>query len=117
MAEKEAVVKSYTLTITGPEREGIARRIDRFMAWLHTASSWGHSGIVAMSLDGDGWEKVKVDGIGSGSVEYIRWRRGRSQMMRVEYLSQEDNSGSPWAASGKCHSDSTRPSKEEVSGG
>jgi hypothetical protein len=51
--------KTFTIT-TSP---AIMRRIERFLALLHFASNWGHSGIFGMPLDGDGSEKVKVDPI------------------------------------------------------
>lgn len=35
-------------------------RIERFLALLHHNSNYGHSGLFAMALDGDGAEKVRV---------------------------------------------------------
>lgn len=41
----------------------VMRRIERFLALLHFSSSFGHSGVFAMALDGGGSEKVRVDPI------------------------------------------------------
>lgn len=38
----------------------LMRRFERFLAMLHHNSAWGHSGLFAMPLDGDGVEKIKV---------------------------------------------------------
>ena len=40
--------------------EKIMERLERFLALLHYNSSFGHSGLFAMPLDGDGEEKIKV---------------------------------------------------------
>lgn len=42
---------------TSPE---VMERIERFFALLHHNSSFGHSGIFAMPLDGDGADRVVV---------------------------------------------------------
>lgn len=42
---------------TSPE---IMERLERFLALLHYNSSFGHSGLFAMPLDGDGSDKVVV---------------------------------------------------------
>lgn len=41
----------------------VLRRLERFLALLHYSSIFGHTGLFAMPLDGDGNEKVKVEGI------------------------------------------------------
>lgn len=51
--------KTFTIT-AGP---ALMRRIERFLALLHFNSSFGHSAIFAMPLDGDGSEKVKIEPI------------------------------------------------------
>ena len=38
-------------------------KIERWLAWLHLNTRWGHSGTVAMDCDGDGADRVSVDGI------------------------------------------------------
>ncbi len=50
--------KTKTFTITTSPK--LMKRIERFLALLHFNSSFGHSATFAMSLDGDGCEKVKV---------------------------------------------------------
>lgn len=50
--------KTKTFTITTSPR--LMKRIERFLALLHFNSGFGHSGTFAMSLDGDGCEKVKI---------------------------------------------------------
>ena len=42
------------------------KKIDRLMSWLYFSSHWGHSGTVAIDLDGDGSEKVDVVGVNHG---------------------------------------------------
>ncbi len=41
----------------------LIKRIERFLAFLHFNSHFGHSGLFAMSLDGDGCEKVEIKGL------------------------------------------------------
>ena len=53
----EKIEKTFKIT-TSPE---IMKRIERFFALLHWNSRFGHSGIFAMSLDGDGSEGVTVN--------------------------------------------------------
>ena len=38
-------------------------RIERFFAFLHFNSRFGHSGLFAMPLDGDGDGEVTIDGL------------------------------------------------------
>lgn len=38
----------------------VMERIERFLALLHHSSNFGHSGLFAMPLDGDGADKVTV---------------------------------------------------------
>ena len=54
-------METRTFTITASAV--LLRRIERFLALLHYNSGFGHSGLFAMPLDGDGNEKVKVDGL------------------------------------------------------
>lgn len=53
--------ETRTFTVTGSPL--ILNRLTRLLALLHFASSYGHSGLFAMPLDGDGSEKVKVAGL------------------------------------------------------
>lgn len=53
--------ETKTFTITASPT--LMRRIERFLALLHFNSSFGHSAIFGMALDGDGSEKVKVEPI------------------------------------------------------
>ena len=50
---REEVTRTFKIT-TSPE---VMRRFERFLAFLHWNSRYGHSGIFAMSLDGDGAER------------------------------------------------------------
>lgn len=50
------VTKTFEITTT----LNIMKRLERFFALLHFNSGFGHSGLFAMSLDGDGNEKVNV---------------------------------------------------------
>ena len=40
--------------------QSVMERIERFLALLHYNSCFGHSGLFAMALDGDGSDKVTV---------------------------------------------------------
>jgi hypothetical protein len=55
--------KMITKTITITTDSTMMKRIERFLALLHYNSCFGHSGLFGMYLDGDGWEKVKVEGL------------------------------------------------------
>lgn len=50
--------ETRTFTITTSSR--VMRRFERFLALLHFNSSFGHSALFGMALDGDGSEKVEV---------------------------------------------------------
>lgn len=55
-ANRPEVTKTFTVT-TSPE---LMARLERFLALLHFNSNFGHSGMFAMPLDGDGSEKIRV---------------------------------------------------------
>lgn len=57
--EKGKETRAFEIT-TSPR---IMKRIERFLALLHYNSSFGHSAMFGMSLDGDGSEKAEVKGI------------------------------------------------------
>ena len=84
MKEKE------TITITIETTSDVMLRIKRLLAWLHFNSSWGHSGTVAMSLDGDGWDKVKISGLDfSEYKDYVHHKMMRTKDMKVEYAGED----------------------------
>ena len=56
MTENSKITKTFNIT-TSPK---IMRRIERFFALLHWSSRFGHSGLFAMPLDGDGEDSVTV---------------------------------------------------------
>lgn len=51
------IIKTYTVTFASPH---LVRRFERFLALLHFNSGFGHSGLFAMALDGDGDEKITL---------------------------------------------------------
>ena len=51
------ITKTFTITTS----LGVMKRIENFLSLLHWNSRIGHSGIFAMSLDGDGPNSVTVD--------------------------------------------------------
>ena len=57
MKEESKITKTFTITTS---RE-VMKRIEHFLALLHFNSIFGHSGLFAMHLDGDGPEKVRVN--------------------------------------------------------
>lgn len=77
--EDKSVTKSFKITTATPDT---MRRFERFLSLLHY--NGGHSGIFAMSFDGDGHEKMKVDpppdkelakgkdGVAGADVELVR---------------------------------------------
>lgn len=48
--------KTFTIT-ANPE---MMLKIERFLAWLHYNSAWGHSATIAIDCDGDGSDTVTV---------------------------------------------------------
>lgn len=53
-------MKKVTRTFEVTTSPDVMKRLERFLALLHFNSGFGHSGLFAMSLDGDGPEKVEV---------------------------------------------------------
>ena len=53
---EERITKTFAIT-TSPD---VMERFERFLALLHYNSCFGHSGLFAMPLDGDGSDKVEV---------------------------------------------------------
>ncbi len=80
------ITKTYTVTCNG---ESVLRRVDRLMAWLDRASRAGHSGVVAVSLDGDGQERCLVSPLDPDSKKHVTRLNGKSREMRVEYLNSD----------------------------
>lgn len=81
--------EQINVTIRGDEESML--RLKRLLAWLHWNSRWGHSGTVAMSLDGDGWDKIEIDGIDLTPYKsYVDKRMVHEKQMRVEYASSEE---------------------------
>jgi len=65
-------------------------KIKRLLAWLHIMGRWGHSGRVAIALDGDGDEQVTINGIDiSEHTDYLNTLR--SFTMSVEYINSADS--------------------------
>lgn len=62
-------VESKTFTITASPI--VLRRIERFLALLHFNSRFGHSGLFAMPLDGDGNEKVHIQPIDKNLMRQV----------------------------------------------
>lgn len=81
-----------TLTLTIEATTDVMLRFKRLLAWLHFNSGWGHSGTVAMSLDGDGWDKLRIiSGYNPQEhSEYVSHKMIRDKNMRVEYASSEE---------------------------
>lgn len=52
------ITKKYEITFSDPY---IMERFERLLALFHFNSSFGHSGMFGMSLDGDGPEKIKIN--------------------------------------------------------
>ncbi|HND47903.1 MAG TPA: hypothetical protein PLL95_05040 [Anaerolineales bacterium] len=50
------VTKTFTITAT-PQ---MMLKIERFLAWMHFNTAWGHSATIALDCDGDGSDKVSV---------------------------------------------------------
>ena len=54
------ITKTFTVTAS----PNLINRLERFLALLHYNSSFGHSNLFAMHLDGDGSEKIVIKDIG-----------------------------------------------------
>lgn len=54
------ITKSFEITASS---DILMRRFERMLAMLHFNSGYGHSGIFAMPLDGDGSEKIEIKGL------------------------------------------------------
>ena len=50
------VTKTFTITAT-PQ---MMLKIERFLAWMHFNTAWGHSATIALDCAGDGSDKVSV---------------------------------------------------------
>ena len=55
----KSITKIFEIT-TSPR---LMKRIERLLSLLHFNSSFGHSGLFGMSLDGDGNEKVQISNL------------------------------------------------------
>jgi hypothetical protein len=82
------VTKTFTIT-TDPQ---MMLKIERFLAWLHFNSMWGHSATVAMDCDGDGEDDVTVEGEGIEAqrayVDNLSRKVGKTK--QVEYISANE---------------------------
>ena len=54
--------EQLTVTIVASDPE-VMLKIRRWLSWMHYNTAWGHSGTVAMDLDGDGSDRVRVEGM------------------------------------------------------
>lgn len=57
--------ETKTFTVTAGKETML--KIERLLSWMHWNTRWGHSGTVAMDVDGDGDEKVDVSGVDTGA--------------------------------------------------
>jgi hypothetical protein len=49
----------------------VVERLERFLALLNFNSSWGHSALFAMPLDGDGPDRIRISGIRKGLAREV----------------------------------------------
>lgn len=81
-------MKSITVTITSDE--DMILKVERFLALLHLSSVWGHTCTAAMDIDGDGSDRLKVEGIDvSAHAKYIEKVTRRPKTKSVDYVSAE----------------------------
>lgn len=63
-------------------------KILRFLSCLYWYTQWGHSATLAMDIDGDGADRVKIEGFDldqfRGYADYLSKRVGRTTS--VEYV-------------------------------
>ena len=69
---------SKTFTVTA--EPAVMRKLERLLALMHFATHWGHTGIFGMHLDGDGADKLTVEGADLDSC-----RAGVSRITGVGY--------------------------------
>lgn len=84
-------MQEITVTFTVSDSNTM-RRLTRFLAWLNFNSHWGHSALGAMSLDGDGSEKVYVSGVDiMPYAKYVHDLRGRKVDAPIELITDGSN--------------------------
>ena len=88
-SQRRTLMAKIAITIESDDR--MILKIERFLAWLHLNTRWGHSGTVAMDCDGDGSDWVTVVGIDSDKhKDYVDRLSGRSPKTKsVEYINAE----------------------------
>lgn len=72
----------------------VLERFERFLALLHHNSNFGHSGLFAMPLDGDGSEKISIEPIPkfANEVELISGVGGGVEIAHNDcYIVQDTN--------------------------
>ena len=83
-----------TITVTIESDVDMIWKIERWLAWLHFNSHWGHSATVAMDMDGDGSDRVNVTGIDLNvhreGIDKLGGRIGK--MKEVEYITLRNES-------------------------
>lgn len=78
------ITKTFTITAN----KDMMLKIERFLAWLHFNTAWGHSATIAIDCDGDGSDKVEVsdtDFSMSDHREYVK--NVREKTKSVEWIS------------------------------
>lgn len=77
-----------TKTFTISANPDMMLKIERFLAWLHFNTAWGHSATIAIDCDGDGSDAVTVadgDFSMSNHREYVK--KVKEKTKSVEWIS------------------------------
>lgn len=79
--------KTFTIT-ANPE---MMLKIERFLAWLHFNTAWGHSATIAIDCDGDGSDEVTVteNQTGLGDIGHLEEHRHYAGHLREKTKSVE----------------------------
>ncbi len=77
-----------TKTFTINANPDMMLKIERFLAWLHYNSAWGHSATIAIDSDGDGSDEVTVieNVSGTGELYSIQEHREYVKIFRPSVI-------------------------------
>lgn len=73
------LTKTFTITAN----RDMMMKIERFLAWLHFNTKWGHSATIAIDCDGDGDDSVDIQEDETFSIqehrEYVKNIRAKKK--------------------------------------
>ena len=89
-SKADGEVSKVEVTFEGPEAKDRKRQLETLLSWMHFNTRWGHSGVVAMGVDGDGQDMITVEGLDLDSykeaVKAINHREVNTSVEMVKSL-------------------------------